>query len=309
MLTPNIKGVNMKQKIIILGAIVAILAGALLFYFFYLRNPGGQVLAQVNGEKITLEQFNRELEKVESPLKEMVRENPQQLLEGIIMNRVFLQEAKKQGLTPPVKTYKDTDKDGLSPEEALIGELIKKKFATPPTVTKEEIKTFYPLLKDRLGGQPLDKVSPIIEQFIREMKQQEEMKQYVTELRTSAKVEIDQIRLEKIASKPPESNTEEELKKAFAGGKPLLVDFGANSCLPCRQLRPILKELSKEFTGKAEILVIDVYKYQHLAREYKIAALPTLVFFDNKGKEVFRHPGAMNKDQIAAKLKEIGAGS
>lgn len=299
----------MKRKTIIIGAIIVVLAGVLLFYFFYLQNPDRQVLAQVNGEKITVGEFNRELKKVESPLKEMLRENPQQLLEGIIMNRVFLQEAKKQGLTPPIKTYKDTDKDALSPEEALIGELMKKKFSTPPTVTKEEIKTFYPLLKDRLGGKPLDQVSPIIEQFIRELKQQEEMKQYVTELRASAKVETDQIHLQKIASKPPESNTEDELKKAFAGGKPFLVDFGANSCLPCRQLRPILKEIGKEYAGKAQILVIDVYKYQHLAKEYKIQALPTLVFFDNKGKEVFRHPGAMNKDQIVAKLKEIGAGS
>ena len=299
----------MKRKIIILGAIIVVLAGVFLFYFFYLQNPGWQVLAQVNGEKITVGEFNRELEKAESPLKEMLRENPQQLLEGIIMNRVFLQEAKKQGLTPPIKTYKDTDKDALSPEEALIGELIKKKFSTPPTVTKEEIKLYYSLLKDRLGGKPLDEVSPMIEQIIREGKQQEEMKQYVTELRASAKVETDQIRLQKIASKPPESNTEEELKKAFAGGKPFLVDFGANSCLPCRQLRPILKEISKEYAGKAEILVIDVYKYQHLANEYKIKAIPTLVFFDNKGKEVFRQPGVMNKDQISAKLKEIGAGS
>ncbi|MDP3017593.1 MAG: SurA N-terminal domain-containing protein, partial [Deltaproteobacteria bacterium] len=212
----------MKRKTIIIGAIIVVLAGVLLFYFFYLQNPGWQVLAQVNGEKITVGEFNRELKKVESPLKEMLRENPQQLLEGIIMNRVFLQEAKKQGLTPPIKTYKDTDKDALSPEEALIGELMKKKFSTPPTVTKEEIKTFYPLLKDRLGGKPLDQVSPIIEQFIRELKQQEEMKQYVTELRASAKVETDQIHLQKLASKPPESNTVDELKKAFAGGKPFL---------------------------------------------------------------------------------------
>jgi thioredoxin 1 len=300
----------MKQKLIVLGAVVAMLAGALLFYFFYLQHPSRQVLALVNGEKITLEHFNREIEKMEPPLlREMFREDPQELLEGIIMNTIFLQEAKKQGLTPPVKTYKDTEKESLSPEETLIAELMKKKFSTPPAVTKEEIKAFYPLLKDRLGGQSLEKVSPVIEQLIQQFKQEEEMKQYVAELRSLAKVEIDQIRLQKIASKPPESNTDEELTKALAGGKPLLVDFGANSCLPCRQLRPILKELSKEFAGKAEILVIDVYKYQRLAVDYKIMALPTLVFFDTKGKEVFRHPGVMTKDQIAAKLKEFGSGS
>lgn len=297
----------MKRKILILGAVAIILIGALFFYFYYLQDPGRQVLAQVNGESITVHQFNIELKKVDSPLKEMLSENPQQLLEGIIMHRILLQEAKKQGITPPLKTYKDTDKETLSPEEALIGELMKKKFSTPPSVTGEEIKAFYPMVKERLGGQPLEKVSPIIEQFIREMKQQEEMKQYVAELRTSARVEIDQIRLQKIASKPPESNTEEELRKALSSGKPLLVDFGANSCLPCRQLRPILKEVGKEYSGKAEILVIDVYKYQHLAKEYKIQAIPTLIFFDQKGKEVSRHFGLMTKEQIVAKLKEIGA--
>ncbi|MCX8118091.1 MAG: thioredoxin domain-containing protein [Desulfobacterota bacterium] len=299
----------MRQKIILLGVVAALLAGALLFYFFYLQHPSRQVLAQVNGEKITLLQFNKELEKVDSPLKEMLREDPQQFLEGLIMQRILLQEAKKEGITPPLKTYKDTDKEGRSPEEILVGELMKKKFSTPPPVTKEEIAALYPVVKDRLGGQPFEKVSPFLEELIRQAKQEEAMKRYVTQLRTAAKVEIDQIRLQKIALKPPESNTEEEFKKALAGGRPLLVDFGANSCLPCRQLRPILKELEKEFAGKAEILVIDVYKYQNLAREYKIVALPTLVFFDPKGKEVFRQPGAMSKEQISAKLKELGAGT
>jgi thioredoxin 1 len=52
--------------------------------------------------------------------------------------------------------------------------------------------------------------------------------------------------------------------------------------------------------------VIDVYKYQNLAREYKVQLIPTLVFFDSKGKEVFRHVGVLDKEKIIAKLKEIG---
>ena len=112
--------------------------------------------------------------------------------------------------------------------------------------------------------------------------------------------------MKKITAKPPESNTQEEFKKALAGGKPFLVDFGANNCVPCRQMRPILKDLEKEYAGKAGILVIDVYKYQDLAREYKIQLIPTLVFFDAKGKEVSRQMGAMEKDKIVAKLKEVG---
>jgi thioredoxin 1 len=298
----------MKRKIIIIGAIIIlILAGA--FYFFYFGNPSRQNLAQVNGEKITVEQFNKELSLLETPLREMYREQPQQFLEGIIIKTILLQEAKKQNISAPVKTYKDATKDPISPEEGVIAELMKKKFSAQPAVTKEEIKTFYSLFKDRMEGKSLEQAAPAIEQIIREGKQQEEARQFIGELRSSAKVEIDQIRLEKIAAKPPESNTEDDFKKAIISGKPMLVDFGANSCLPCRQLRPVLKEIAKEHTGKANILVIDVYKYQDLAREYKIQLIPTLVFFDVKGKEVFRNVGILEKEKIVAKLKEIGMGS
>jgi thioredoxin 1 len=187
--------------------------------------------------------------------------------------------------------------------------LMKKKFSTPPDVTKEEIETFYTMFKGQMGGKKLAEVSPAITQIIQEGKQQQAVEQYLKEVRTNAKVDIDQNRLKKMTAKPPESNTEEEFKKALTGGKPVLVDFGANNCVPCRQMRPILKELGQEYAGKAEVLVIDVYKYQNLAKDYKVALIPTLVFFDAKGKEIFRQMGAMEKDKIAAKLKEIGVGA
>jgi thioredoxin 1 len=300
----------MKRKIIIFGAVtIVILGGAFLFYLFYLENPSRQVLAQVNDEKITVEQFNKELEKVENPLRDMYKEDPNKFLEGIIIKTLLLQEAKKQGLSTPVKTYKDTAKDSKSPEETLIGELMKKKFSSPPAVTPEEIKTFYSLFKDQLEGKPLEQVAPMIEQVIREGKQQQEMERYIGELRNTAKVGVNQIQLQKIAAKPPESNTEEDFKKALASEKPFLVDFGANSCIPCRQMRPILKEVDKEYSGKTRVLVIDIYKNQNLAKEYKIQLIPTLVFFDSKGKEVFRQVGGMEKEKIVAKLKEIGMGT
>ena len=74
-------------------------------------------------------------------------------------------------------------------------------------------------------------------------------------------------------------------------------------------MRPILKEVDKEYAGKTKALIIDVYKYQGLAMEYKIQLIPTLVFFDSKGKEVFRHVGVLDKKTIVAKLKEIGMGT
>ncbi len=299
----------MKRKIVILAIGVGIGLVALLFYFFYLENPNRKVLAHVNDEEITLSHFNEEVKKLESPIREMYQEDPNQLLEQIVIKRLLLQEAKKQGITPPPKTYKDEAKGRLSPEDELITELLKKKFPSPPEVTRDEVKNYYNLLKDKMGGRTLEEMAPMLEEAIRQGKQQEQVGQFLKELLRNAKLEINQILLKKIAAKPPESNTEEDLKKALISGKPLLVDFGANSCIPCRQLRPVLKEISKEYGEKANILVIDVYKYQHLAREYKIMVLPTLVFFDSKGKEVFRQVGLMDKDKIVAKLKEIGMGT
>jgi thioredoxin 1 len=297
----------MKRKVILIGAIaIVLLAGASLFYFLYLGHPSRQPLAGVNGEKITVEEFNREIEKLEEPLREMNREEPQNLLEGMIIQKLLLQTAKKEGISAPAKTYKDAAKDATPVEETLIMELMKKKFSDPPQVTQEEIQTFYSVLKDQIGGKPLKEVAPMIEQIIRKGKQEQAVEEFVKELRASAKVEIDQGRLQKLTVQPPESDTADDFKKALTDGKPVLVDFGANSCVPCRQMRPVLKEVEKEYTGKANVLVIDVYKYQNLAREFKVQVLPTLVFFDSKGKEVFRHFGVMEKEKIVAKFKEIG---
>jgi len=305
------KGGKGRRKIIIFGAIgLAIIAGAILFYFFYLQNPSRQVLARVNDEKITVDQVNKEMAKVEPPLiRDMLREEPNNLLERMIVRTLLLHEAKKQGLSAPVKTYKDAAQNPLSPDESIIIEFIGKKFSSPLEVKREEVEGFYKMYKDQMQGKPLKEVAPAIEQYIREAKQQQALAQFIEELRKNAKVDINQERLKKIAAKPPEMDTEEDLKQALTSGKPVLVDFGANSCVPCRQMRPILKEIGTEYSEKAKVVVIDVYKYQKLARDYKILMLPTLVFFDSKGKETFRNVGPLEKEKIIAKLKEIGMGT
>jgi thioredoxin 1 len=295
-----------KRMVLIVGAlVVVVLVAAFLFYRLYLQHPSRQVLAVVNGEKITVEQFNREIEKIQLPERDMYKEEPQQFLDGMILRLLILQEAKKEGISVPPKTYKDT----LPPEEALIAEFMKKKFGAAPAVTRQEVENFYNAFKTQMAGKKLAEVAPLIEQMIQEAKQREALETFVEDLRQKAKIDYQEGTLKRIATKPPESNTEEEFKKALQSGKPTLVDFGANSCAPCRLLRPVLKEIDKEYSNKAHILVIDVYKFQRLAREYKIMVIPTLVFFDVKGQEVFRHMGVLEKEKIISKLKEIGMAS
>jgi thioredoxin 1 len=305
------KSTKKKRKPLIFGAIAVIgVAGAILFYFLYLQHPSQQILARVNDEKITVDQFNKELAQVEPALiREMLREEPNNLLERMILRALLLQEAKKQGVSAPVKTYKDAASNPLPPDESIIAELIGKKFPSPPEVTPAEVEGFYKMYKNRMEGRPLKEVAPAIEQYIREAKSREALGQFLEEIRKNAKVDINQAQLQKVAAKPPEMNTEDDLKQALTSGKPVLVDFGANSCLPCRQMRPVLKEIAAEYSEKAKVVLIDVYKYQNLAKEHKVLMLPTLVFFDSNGKETFRNVGLMEKEKIVGKLKEIGMGT
>lgn len=75
---------------------------------------------------------------------------------------------------------------------------------------------------------------------------------------------------------------------------PVLVDFYATWCGPCKAMAPIIETIGKEVQGKARVLKIDVDKNQAVAAKYGIQAVPTLMIFKN-GNVVWRHPGGMDK--------------
>jgi thioredoxin 1 len=255
----------------------------------------------INDRKITVAQFDRELGKVPSPFQDVFREEPKQYLEQVITKEIVLQEARRLGVkADPAAKGEDVD---LS----VMQNLLKKEVLDKIQVDPKEVAEVYKQHKDQMGKKSLAEVTPMIEEAIRELKGKEKAEEYVASLKNKAKIEIDESRLKGVTAAPPSTNTKEEFQQAMKNGKPVLVDFGANSCMPCRQIRPILKELEKEYTGKASILIIDVYKYQDLAREHRVQLIPTLIFFDKAGKEVFRHVGAWDKDSLVGKLKEAGA--
>ncbi|UCF82330.1 MAG: thioredoxin fold domain-containing protein [Desulfobacteraceae bacterium] len=294
----------MRRRSIIIGIIlIVVLGGASLFYLFYPEGSGRHVLATVNGDKITVDYFNQEIAKIKEPTRGIIKENPAKFLETMIMRRLVLQEAKKQGLLA-AKEKKDAERTASS-EETVIKEFLEKRFSSAPAVSRQEVETFYEIYKDRMEGKPLEQVASMIKQIIRQGKQQEQVERFIGDLRKSASIEINHDRLQKIAAKPPDSNTVEDFSKALKSGKPVVVDFGSNSCIPCRQMRPILQEIRKEHSGKAEVLVIDIYKYQNLAREHKIRMMPTVTFFDSNGKEVHRHQGFMSKKAILEQLEKM----
>ncbi len=87
---------------------------------------------------------------------------------------------------------------------------------------------------------------------------------------------------------------------------PKLVDLGANKCIPCKMMVPILKELETEYKGKLEVILLDVWENPDAGRKYRIRVIPTQIFIAPDGKELFRHEGFYSKEDMLAKWKELG---
>lgn len=120
-----------------------------------------------------------------------------------------------------------------------------------------------------------------------------------------------------------------DLAEYRAAGVPVIIDFGADSCIPCKEMAPVLVELHDELKGKAIIRFVDVWKYRDLAEGIPLQVIPTQVLFDATGKpftpsetlpiqmnqyslrdtneHVFTtHEGGITKDQLLTVLYEMG---
>ena len=91
-----------------------------------------------------------------------------------------------------------------------------------------------------------------------------------------------------------------------AQGLPRLLDLGATKCIPCKMMAPILDELKEQYAGVFEVEFIDVWENPAEAEKHGIQTIPTQIFFDASGKELFRHEGFFSKEEILAKWKEFG---
>ncbi|UCF15804.1 MAG: hypothetical protein JSW59_20605 [Phycisphaerales bacterium] len=103
-----------------------------------------------------------------------------------------------------------------------------------------------------------------------------------------------------------EARAETGANKPVANGLPRLVDLGAGKCIPCKMMAPILEELKEEYAGRLKVEFIDVWENPEAGAEYGIKLIPTQIFYDASGKELFRHEGFYSKEDILGKWKELG---
>ena len=111
------------------------------------------------------------------------------------------------------------------------------------------------------------------------------------------------------ASQPPahtQAKPQTQVEAQTTTNLPKLWDFWATWCPPCKELKPTIEALEKEYEGRIEIRSIDVDQNKDLAQKFNVQAIPTLVFLDAKGNELSRIVGLTQKDTFVGRFKTHG---
>jgi thioredoxin 1 len=89
-------------------------------------------------------------------------------------------------------------------------------------------------------------------------------------------------------------------------GMVTMVDLGSDTCIPCKLMAPIMGKVEKKYKGRAAVILIDVRKNQEPIKRFGIRAIPTQIFFDKQGREVYRHEGFMSEAEIDQVFQNMG---
>ncbi len=87
--------------------------------------------------------------------------------------------------------------------------------------------------------------------------------------------------------------------------RPALYEFGAGYCFSCKEMEKVMQEIKGRYGEQLEVRMVYVDKEKDLFQQYKILLIPTQVFLDASGKEVDRHIGALSKDEVLKRLRQL----
>ncbi len=264
------------------------------------------VLATVNGEKITHGDLDQMFREIPAQNRAVFEHNRHELLEQIILRELLLQKARASNIAD-TQAYRDgmgshADHPGHE-EHVLIDVLLQHEVLQDIKVTEEDLLHSFGELEDALPDQTsFEDVREDLQRYVLQEKQNMAFESYRDQLRTEAAVTYNEDWVE--AQKALAADN--PLDRALATGRPVVADFGQNSCTPCKMMKPILDALKEEYDGRAEILIIETDQYPAVTQRVGIRAIPTQIFYDADGNEIDRHQGFMSREAIVKKLKEMG---
>lgn len=107
------------------------------------------------------------------------------------------------------------------------------------------------------------------------------------------------------ATEPIQTSPKSTFAQEIAAyGKPVMVDFGSTSCVPCKMMVPVLDELKANYAKGLETIFVHVNEDPDKTQEFAIKMIPTQIFFDATGKELERHTGFISTEDILKTFKK-----
>jgi thiol-disulfide isomerase/thioredoxin len=255
-----------------------------------LEQMEGEILLLADGIEIKRSELLAGIKDQEPKLRAQLQKNLLFVLEQETTLKVLRREAHKEGIAT-----------GYGDDEGMIKALFERKTETL-TVSEEEALAFYQANKEMMGGATYEQAAEGIRQYLLQDKKQQAVADYINglggsvRLRLNAKWAEEQIRLA----------ADNIVDKARRSGKPSLVEFGANGCIPCDMMQPILDNLRKDYPQKLNVVFVHVGEEQILASRYGIRSIPVQLFFDAQGEEVFRHVGFFAQSEVDRQLAKMG---
>ncbi len=254
--------------------------------------PG--VLLRSGDVTIAREEIDTAIQEAPARIREQLTKNSLFLLENLATSKVLLATAREavSKENPDAARLSDNEVVRAWFDKALAG----------IEVSDAEVRAFYDQNKSMFGGAALDMVRSSIRQYLLQQKRQETVSKLIQGVGRNRTIAVaaawvkEQVPLAR----------DNPVDKARQSGKPTMVDFGRDGCGPCDMMAPIMEMLKMKYEGKANVLFVHTGEEEILAMRYGIAAIPTQIFFDKEGREVFRHTGFFSQEEIEKKLAEVG---
>ena len=240
----------------------------------------------------------------DTEVADQIAQAPAEMQPQLKKNAFFLLEnrATRQLLLAKAKAETPEQQSTAAADEETLIQTYLKGLVTNAEVSDAEVTKFYEENKEACGGATLDQVKDQLRQMVLQQKQQAVIDEHVRTLGQRMTIEVS-------ASWTKEQSVlakDNPVEKARNSGTPSLVDLGSTGCIPCDMLAPILDTLKGKYSGKLNVLFVHVGQEQVLAARYGVRTIPTQIFYDENGKEVFRHVGFWAQAEIEKQLADMG---
>ena len=113
---------------------------------------------------------------------------------------------------------------------------------------------------------------------------------------------------ERANTQKTQTHDENKSKESTAKAKITFIELGSVNCIPCKMMQPVMKSVAKKYGDQIQVIFYDVWtpEQRHYAQDYGIRVIPTQVFLNGKGKEIFRHEGFFPEEELDKLLQKNG---